>query len=160
MKSIEEEFEEAIKEIITKHQKYQNADNISYEDLKKKNDKIEKLIEKGECYIGFVYVTENSGMKFYIDGKPKNIANFIMTHAYSLGVVITDMGDNFILSAGPGGYLDRISDPALRGELLDYLIPMQERKKKPEEPIAMSIIEVMKFEELYYEREGNKEEID
>ena len=77
----------------------------------------------------FAYVYDDNGEYdtiYSFEGSPENISNFILTHS-SNRVVMTDIGDNFVLSSSVGGFLDRVQDQKfLVDELHPVIIPKQQ----------------------------------
>ena len=74
---------------------------------------------------GYVYNSDGSHEEKYVfEGTPNGIANFIMYHKHN-ATVITDPLDQFIVSSTVGGFLDKVSYPALREEILKEILPIQ-----------------------------------
>ena len=73
------------------------------------------------------YVFNEDGMydyKYYFEGTPENIANFIMAYPYK-DITITDGADNLILTTRMG-FVDTCTDQRfLANELLPALLPRQ-----------------------------------
>ena len=96
---------------------------------------LENIISNENRYdksvIGYIYDNDGThGDGIVFDGTPENMANFIMTNKDSQ-VVITDLNDNFVVSSTEGGFLDRVSYPALREEILQEILPLQLGDKEP-----------------------------
>ena len=72
------------------------------------------------------------------EGTPCNMANFIMFHKDS-SVVINDEDDNFVVSSTVGGFLDRVSYPALREELIKEILPLQMGDIAPFDPVVTTL---------------------
>lgn len=66
---------------------------------------------------------------YMFEGTPTSIASFIWTHR-DCKVTISDIWDLLILTA-TGGFLDKISDPDLREDILKELTPLQKGEKEP-----------------------------
>lgn len=74
---------------------------------------------------GYLYNADGENVERYLfEGTPKNMAHFIMWNA-GHKVVITDIVDNFVVSSMQGGFLDRVSYPALREEIIKEILPIQ-----------------------------------
>lgn len=85
--------------------------------------------------LGYVYDsngTHGDCLKF--EGNPENIANFIMFNMMN-PCIVTDELDQFIVSSTVGGFLDRVSSPMLREEILEKILPLQLGDKEPFNPV-------------------------
>ena len=103
-----------------------NADDALFEDFQEE-------LHHDSVY-GYIY--DNNGMhngKIVFKGTVENIANFIMFNSNS-PVVVTDTLDQFIVSSTVGGFLDRVSDPDFRNDLLKAIMPLQYGEKEPYDP--------------------------
>jgi len=77
----------------------------------------------------FAYVYDENGEYdtiYSFEGSPENISNFILTHNLNR-IVMTDIGDTFVLSSSIGGFLDRVQDQKFLVEKLHpVIIPKQQ----------------------------------
>jgi len=77
----------------------------------------------------FAYVYDEHGEYdtiYSFEGSPENISNFILTHSLNR-IVMTDIGDTFVLSSSVGGFLDRVQDQKFLVEKLHpVIIPKQQ----------------------------------
>ena len=80
---------------------------------------------------GYVYNYKNTYDKVVMfEDTPENIASFIVQHMYNQ-CVITDLGDNFIVSSMIGGFIDRCPNQEyLINELHPAIIPLQLGEKE------------------------------
>ena len=63
--------------------------------------------------------------KYYFEGTPKNICNFILMHENNT-VIITDKLDRLIINSLPGGFIDRCPDQQyLTNEIMPVMLPLQ-----------------------------------
>ncbi len=89
-------------------------------------------IQENKSYVkGYVYDSTSTYDKTYIfDDTPENIASFIVQHMFHK-CVITDIGDNFIVSSTVGGFIDRCPNQEyLINELHPAIIPLQLGEKE------------------------------
>ena len=117
--------------------------------VKERYDEISKLAKEDKIFIGYVHKNAigfyGPEDKYYISPDPKNIANFIMKHQDCLKIMITDTMDKEVLTTC-GYFLDTVRDMFIRGDVLEYLEPMQEGYTEAEDPLEISIKEAYDYE--------------
>ena len=93
------------------------------------------------------YVYDDNGeydTVYCFEGSPENISNFILTHSLNR-VVMTNIGDSFVLSSSVGGFLDRVQDQKFLVEKLHpVIIPKQQGE------VEVVPIEFLLNEDGYY----------
>lgn len=95
--------------------------------------------KENKSYVkGYVYGADGYyDRPFIFEDTPKNISSFIVQHSFNK-CVITDLGDNFIVSSMVGGFIDRCPNQEyLVNELHPCIIPLQ---MGDEEPIAIKYL--------------------
>lgn len=117
--------------VIENIDEYEDIPDYVIEEIKKMHDIGTEKNSKYDQVFGYIYDERGRhGDKFEFEGSPKNMAHFIM-YNWAHPVVITDMVDQFIVSSVMGGFLDRVSSPELREELIKEIYPLQMGDKTP-----------------------------